>query len=72
MQGQGQQLLSQVGQKSDNDISIFTIQFQDWPVMVARGPLLYYNISFKHPGLFDDYRKPVIIKDLEIECQYFD
>ena len=24
-----------------------------------RGPLLYYNISVKHPGLFQDFRKPV-------------
>ena len=31
-----------------------------------RGPLLYYNISVKHPGLFQDFRKPV---SASLNCQ---
>lgn len=31
-----------------------------------RGPLLYYNISVKHPGLFQDFRKPV---SASLTCQ---
>ena len=35
------------------------LQSQDWPLMSSKGPLLYFNISYTHPGLFNDYRKPV-------------
>ena len=39
---------------------------QDWPMAEPRGPLLYYNISVKHPGLFQDFRKPV---SASLTCQ---
>ena len=44
LQSQGQQLQLQSG---------------EWPAQEARGALLYYNISVRHSGLFQDFRKPV-------------